>query len=96
MRKAEAPEVDYLAVKNLREAKWVLWEETVKLWKIAGPVAFTTLFQNLANSSTAIYAGHLGDIELSSISLFSGVMGSIFFALLVTINLDFHVFFLLF
>ncbi|KAK7364359.1 hypothetical protein VNO80_12950 [Phaseolus coccineus] len=75
-------ESDYLAVKRLKDVKFVLWTETVKIWRIAFPVALTHLFQFLTNSSTSIYAGHLGDIELSSISVSQGVISSIYFNLL--------------
>ena len=76
-------ESDYLAVKRLKDVKFVLWTETVKIWKLAFPVALTHLFQFLTNSSTSIYAGHLGDIELSSISVSQGVLSAIYFYLLV-------------
>ncbi|XP_047160837.1 protein DETOXIFICATION 35-like [Vigna umbellata] len=75
-------ESDYSAVKRLKDVKFVLWTETVKIWKIALPVALTHLFQFLTNSSTSIYAGHLGDIQLSSISVSQGVLSSIYFYLL--------------
>ncbi|KAH1233525.1 Protein DETOXIFICATION 34 [Glycine max] len=75
-------EADYFPVKSLKDVKFVLWAETVKIWRIALPVALTHLFQVLTNSSTSIYAGHLGDIELSSISVSQGVMSSIYFQLL--------------
>jgi len=77
-------EADYFPVKSLKDVKFVLWAETVKIWRIALPVALTHLFQVLTNSSTSIYAGHLGDIELSSISVSQGVMSSIYFQLLVS------------
>ncbi|KAI4351678.1 hypothetical protein L6164_006014 [Bauhinia variegata] len=77
-----ATEPDYLPVKSFKEAKLVFCTETVKLWNIAGPVALTSLFQYLTNTSTTIYADHLGDIELSSISLYNGVMASIYLGLL--------------
>ncbi|KAK2450222.1 protein DETOXIFICATION [Trifolium repens] len=75
-------ESDYLPVKSLKDVKHVLWSETVKLWKIALPVALSLLFQNLNNSSTSIYAGHLGDIELSSFSVYQSVITSIYFSML--------------
>jgi len=77
-------ESDYLAVKRLKDVKFVLWTETVKIWRIAIPVALSHLFQFLTNSSTSIYAGHLGDTELSSISVSQGVISSIYFNLLVS------------
>ncbi|KAK7343706.1 hypothetical protein VNO77_12665 [Canavalia gladiata] len=82
MAKAFGSDVDYLPVKSLKEAKSVLWTETVKLWKISVPVALTSLFQFLLQSSTTIYAGHLGDTQLSSISVYTTVLASIFFAFL--------------
>ncbi|CAK8561909.1 unnamed protein product [Lathyrus sativus] len=75
-------ENDYLAVKSLKYLKHVLWSETLKIWKIAIPVALSLLFQFLNNSSTSIYAGHLGDIQLSSFSIYQSVIASIYFALL--------------
>ena len=53
------------------------------------------LFQVLMDSSTSIYAGHIGDIELSSIAVYQGVINSIYFYLLVStliINLVFFSF----
>lgn len=82
MAKALASGDDYLPVKSFKDAKFVFWTETLKLWTIAVPVALTSLFQYLSHSTTAIYAGHLGDTQLSSISVYSSVMASIYFALL--------------
>ncbi|KAK7380356.1 hypothetical protein VNO78_32864 [Psophocarpus tetragonolobus] len=75
-------ESDYLPVKSLKDVKFVLWTETVKIWRIALPVALSLLFQFLTNSSTSMYAGHLGDVELSSISVNQGVLSNIYFYLL--------------
>ncbi|TKY45239.1 TRANSPARENT TESTA protein 12 [Spatholobus suberectus] len=75
-------ESDYLPAKSLKDVKFVLCSETVKIWRIAFPVALSQLFQFLTNSSTSIYAGHMGDIELSSISVYQGVVSSIYFFLL--------------
>ncbi|KAL6127685.1 hypothetical protein ACLB2K_071048 [Fragaria x ananassa] len=55
----------------------VCWKETVKLWKVAAPVAFTALFQYLIQSVTTIFIGHLGDLELSAISLAHNVINAI-------------------
>ncbi|KAH1206904.1 Protein DETOXIFICATION 34 [Glycine max] len=75
-------ESDYLPVKSLKDLKFVLWTETVKIWRIAFPMALSALLQFLTISSTSIYAGHLGDIELSSISVYQGVISAIYFDLL--------------
>ncbi|KAL4375584.1 hypothetical protein AHAS_Ahas05G0296400 [Arachis hypogaea] len=76
-------EADYMAVKSFKDVKFVLRIETVKLWKIAAPMALSSLFNFLTISSLNIYAGHLGDIVLSSISLYFGVISAIYFTLLV-------------
>ncbi|KAG4920866.1 hypothetical protein JHK86_049679 [Glycine max] len=75
-------ESDYLPMKSLKDLKFVLWTETVKIWRIAFPMALPALFQFLTISSTSIYAGHLGDIEHSSISVYQGVISAIYFNLL--------------
>ncbi|KAG5012881.1 hypothetical protein JHK86_025142 [Glycine max] len=75
-------ESDYLPVKSLKDVKFVLWTETVKIWRIAFPMALSALFQFLTISSTSIYAGHIGDIELSSISVYQGVISALYFYLL--------------
>ncbi|KAG4941678.1 hypothetical protein JHK87_045549 [Glycine soja] len=51
--------------------------EIVKIRRITLPVALSQLFQFLTNSSTSIYVGRVGDIELSSISVYHGVISSI-------------------
>ena len=83
MMKESTPEPDYLQVKSFKDAKFVFWTETVKIWKIAGPVALSSLFQFLTVTSINIYAGHLGDIVLSSLSVYHGVIGAIYYYLLV-------------
>ncbi|XP_058779115.1 protein DETOXIFICATION 35-like [Vicia villosa] len=82
VKKNLTPESDYLAVKRLKDVKYVLWNETAKIWRIAVPVALCSLFQYLNYTSTSIYAGHLGDIELSSVSLYLSVITSIYYSLL--------------
>ncbi|KAJ1394822.1 Multi antimicrobial extrusion protein [Sesbania bispinosa] len=77
-----ASEDDYLPVKSFKDVKYVFWTETMKIWRIALPTALNSLFQCFTNSSTSIYAGHLGDIELSSISVYTSVISSIYFFLL--------------
>ncbi|BBN69856.1 detoxifying efflux carrier 35 [Prunus dulcis] len=72
-----AADDDYAAVRSFEEAMWVSWKEAAKLWRIAAPVAFTTLFQYLVVSVTTIFVGHLGDLELSAISLSVTVISGI-------------------
>ncbi|XP_021826924.1 protein DETOXIFICATION 35-like isoform X4 [Prunus avium] len=79
---AEAADDDCAAVRSFEEAMWVSWKEAVKLWRIAAPVAFTTLFQYLVVSVTTVFVGHLGDLELSAVSLSVTVISGIPFGLL--------------
>nr|XP_011470327.1 PREDICTED: protein TRANSPARENT TESTA 12-like [Fragaria vesca subsp. vesca] len=70
-------EPDYAPVKTFQEGMSVCWKESVKLWKVAAPVAFAALFQYLIQSITTIFIGHLGDLELSAISLAHNVINAI-------------------
>lgn len=94
--KAEAADDDYAAVRSFEEAMWVSWKEAAILWRIAAPVAFTTLFQYLVLSVTTVFVGHLGDLELSAISLSVTVISGIPFGLLVCIYLHLLLFLFLF
>ncbi|XP_050385781.1 protein DETOXIFICATION 35-like [Argentina anserina] len=77
------PELDYAPVKTFSEGMSICWKEAVKLWKVAAPVAFTTLFQYLIQSITTIFVGHLGDLQLSAISLAHNVINAIAFGFLM-------------
>jgi len=80
-------EADYLSVKELKDVKFVFWTETVKIWRIAFPMALSSLFNLLTLLSTSVYAGHLGDLELSSISVYLSSVPSIFICWLVPLSL---------
>jgi len=87
--KSFTSENDYLPVESLKDVKHVLWSEAMKIWKIALPVALCSLFQYLTNTSTSIYAGHLGDVELSSFSLYQSILNCIY-SLLVSLYFPHH------
>ncbi|CAK9185061.1 unnamed protein product [Ilex paraguariensis] len=74
---------DYRPVKGFKEWKAVFWIETVKLWKIGGPIAFSILCQYGTSSVTSMFAGHLGEIELSAISISGSVIGTFAFGFLL-------------
>lgn len=78
------PYEDYAPVKNLKEARSVLRTETVKMWKIAGPVVLNLLCLYGTNSFTNIFVGHIGEIELSSATISLSVIGTFSFGLLVS------------
>ncbi|KAE8681464.1 Detoxifying efflux carrier 35 isoform 3 [Hibiscus syriacus] len=74
---------DYLSVKSFEEVKWVFWIETVKMWKIAGPIAFQIICQYGTNSFTSIFVGHIGNIELSAVTISLTVIGTFSFGFML-------------
>ncbi|CAK7322621.1 unnamed protein product [Dovyalis caffra] len=74
---------DYLPVRSLKDIKSVFWEETVKMWELAGPVIITLLCQFGIISSIAMFVGHLGDLELSAVSISLTVIGTFSYGFLV-------------
>ncbi|KAE8705291.1 Detoxifying efflux carrier 35 isoform 3 [Hibiscus syriacus] len=46
---------DYAPVNSFEEVKWVFWIETVKMWKIAGPIAFQ-IFVNMEPTLSLVYS----------------------------------------
>ncbi|RDX58240.1 Protein DETOXIFICATION 35, partial [Mucuna pruriens] len=75
---------DYVAVRGLKEAKKVFWIESKRIWQIALPIVFNIWCQYGVNSITNIFIGHLGDIELSAISLINSVIGTFAFGFMVS------------
>ncbi|WOH02698.1 hypothetical protein DCAR_0522087 [Daucus carota subsp. sativus] len=67
--------------------KWTsveLWkEESKKLWHIAGPSIFTRVTSYSMNIVTQAFAGHLGDLELASISIGNTVVLGFNFGLIL-------------
>lgn len=75
---------DYAPVRSWKEMKSMFWTETVKIWKIAGPLVFNILCQYGTNSITSIFVGHLGDIQLSSVTISLAVIGTFSFGFMVS------------
>lgn len=61
------------------------WLESKKIWKIAGPSIFSRLSMFSLTVITQSFAGHLGDLQLSAISISTTVIISITFGFLVKI-----------
>ncbi|XVF12537.1 hypothetical protein REPUB_Repub08aG0127000 [Reevesia pubescens] len=74
---------DYAAPKSFKEVKSVFWIETVKMWKIAGPIAFQVICQYGTNSFTNIFVGHIGDVELSAVAIALTVIGTFSFGFML-------------
>lgn len=75
---------DYLPAKGIKDWWRVFWIETVKLWRIGGPIAFQILCQFGTNSVTNMFVGHLGDVELSAFSIALSVVGTFSFGFMVS------------
>lgn len=74
---------DYPPINSFADAKSVFWIESVKLWIIAGPIAFNILCLYGINSFTQIFVGHIGDVELSAVAIALSVISNFSFGFLL-------------
>ncbi|KAJ8752883.1 hypothetical protein K2173_008618 [Erythroxylum novogranatense] len=74
---------DYEPVKSFKEAKSVFCVESLKMWRIAAPIAFNMLCQFGVNSVTNIFVGHIGDYELSAVAISLSVIGTFSFGFML-------------
>ncbi|KAK2983552.1 hypothetical protein RJ640_023086 [Escallonia rubra] len=74
---------DYRRLKTFREWRTVFWMETVKLWRIGGPIAFTILCRYGTYSVTNMFVGHIGNIELSAVTIALSVIGTFSFGFML-------------
>ncbi|KAL0325631.1 UNVERIFIED_CONTAM: protein DETOXIFICATION 27 [Sesamum radiatum] len=51
-----------------------VWDETKQLWHIVGPTVISRISNATMNIITQSYAGHLGDLELASVSIANNVI----------------------
>ncbi|KAI4351681.1 hypothetical protein L6164_006017 [Bauhinia variegata] len=78
-----AEDGDYAPMKDFKAAKRVFLMETRRMWEIAAPIIFNILCQFGVNSVTSIFVGHLGDVELSAVSLSLSVIGTFSFGFML-------------
>ncbi|WVY97794.1 hypothetical protein V8G54_029945 [Vigna mungo] len=78
-----AEDGDYVAARGFKKVKEVFWIESKKMWLIALPIIFNIWCQYGTNSITSIFVGHLGDIELSAVSLINSVIGTFAFGFML-------------
>ena len=74
---------DYSPARTLSDVKRVFSMESAKLWKIAAPIGFNIICQYGVTSFTNIFVGHIGEIELSAVSISLSVIGTFSFGFLV-------------
>ncbi|KAK4269723.1 hypothetical protein QN277_022842 [Acacia crassicarpa] len=70
---------DYAPVKSYEALKKIIWIESIKLWKIAAPIAVNNLCLFSINSVTSIFAGHIGNLELSAVAVSLSVIATFAF-----------------
>ncbi|KAI3990709.1 hypothetical protein MKX01_023009 [Papaver californicum] len=69
-------EGDYPLITNFSQAKSICWLESIKLWSIAGPIAFQIL---CIYGIYSIFVGHIGDVELSAVAIALSVISDFSF-----------------
>lgn len=74
---------DYLPARGMKNLWKVFCIETVKLWEIGGPIAFQIICQFGINIITSMFVGHLGNVELSSVSIAQSVISTFAFGFMV-------------
>jgi MATE family multidrug resistance protein len=78
---------DAPAVRSARDALAVFGEESRRLWAIGAPIAFNILCLYGTNSTTQIFAGHIGNRELSAVAIGLSVVSNFSFGFLVSFHL---------
>ena len=69
------------AVAGSTRKNWT--DECRNLWRVAGPVILTGIFQFLLGFVTTAFVGHIGKVELAAVSIVNGVVEGLAFGLLV-------------
>eukprot|EP01018_Ginkgo_biloba_P028738 Gb_22183 [translate_table: standard] len=75
---------DEMSLTCSKDVGRMFWEESKKLWRIAGPAIFSRLAMYGMNVITQAFAGHLGDLDLAAISIATTVILGFNFGLLLT------------
>ncbi|XP_058081014.1 protein DETOXIFICATION 33-like [Magnolia sinica] len=65
---------------RLREMSW---EESKKMWKIAGPAILTSVLQFSIGFVTVAFVGHLGYVELAAVAVVQNIVEGFAFGLLL-------------
>ncbi|MCD7468170.1 hypothetical protein HAX54_006120 [Datura stramonium] len=90
----KVPLLDYVSSNNIQISDYYLeqndqsfgrrfWIESKKLWRIVGPAIFSRIASYSMFVITQAFAGHLGDLELASMSIASNVILGFDFGLML-------------
>ncbi|ERM94949.1 hypothetical protein AMTR_s00009p00209360, partial [Amborella trichopoda] len=74
---------DYPAITNCRQARALFGSESRKLWTIAAPIIFNTLCFFALGSTTQMFVGHLGNLELAGVAISSSVISTFTFGFML-------------
>ncbi|XP_077241969.1 protein DETOXIFICATION 35-like isoform X2 [Tasmannia lanceolata] len=77
------PTGDYRQVTRFSDAMGVFMRESRKLWAIATPIVFNILCIYGLNSTTQIFVGHIGNLELAASSIGLSVISTFSFGFLL-------------
>ncbi|XP_077241964.1 protein DETOXIFICATION 35-like isoform X1 [Tasmannia lanceolata] len=77
------PSGDYRAVRGISDLMRVFVMESKKLWAIATPIMFNILCLYGLNSTTQIFVGHIGNLELSAVAIGLSVISNFSFGFLL-------------
>lgn len=80
---------DEPVVRTVGDAWSIFCMESKKLWSIAVPIGFNVLCLYGLNSSTQIFVGHIGNLELSAAAIGLSVISNFSFGFLVKKNKKF-------
>ncbi|KAJ1255056.1 hypothetical protein BS78_K293900 [Paspalum vaginatum] len=80
---ASGRDEDVPAVRSAHEAWALFLEESRRLWAIGAPIAFNVICLYGANSTTQIFAGHIGNRELSAVAIGLSVVSNFSFGFLL-------------
>ncbi|CAN1795116.1 Protein DETOXIFICATION 29 [Linum perenne] len=70
---------DIPPIHSIKDFSREFFIESKKLWCLAGPAVFTTLFQYSLGAITQVFAGHVGTLELAAVSVENSVIAGFSF-----------------
>ena len=76
-------EGDYPPMRSWKEVNSMVWTETLKLWRVAGPLALQIMCHFGIESLTTVFVGHIGNLELSAVSVSLSIIGTFTYGFLV-------------
>ena len=62
------------------------WDESKKMWVIAGPAILTSVFQFSIGFVTVVFVGHLGNVELAAVSIAQNVIEGFAYGIMVRLT----------